>query len=96
MSTPFLKKNIPLMVFLMLTWKTHYYRMYLYKEDTYVGLERITYFRKKQNMSIEELSIKSGVPIGTLSKISAGITKEPRLDTVKAIAKALNCLTMSN
>lgn len=33
----------------------------------------------------------SGVPVGTLSKIAAGITKDPKLETVKAIARALEC-----
>lgn len=56
-----------------------------------MGLEKITYYRNKRNMTIEELSAKSNVPIGTLSKISAGITKDPKLETVRAIAKALNC-----
>lgn len=56
-----------------------------------MGLEKITEFRKKKGLSLEELSAMSGVPIGTLSKISAGITKNPNLDTVKAIAHALGC-----
>lgn len=56
-----------------------------------MGLEKIALLRKALNMSVEELSEKSGVPLGTLSKISAGITKDPKLETVKAIARALNC-----
>lgn len=54
-----------------------------------MGLEKINEYRKKRGLSIEELSEKSGVPIGTLSKINAGITKNPNLETVKAIAYAL-------
>ncbi len=50
----------------------------------------INKYRKEQKMSLEDLSQKSGVPIGTLSKISAGITKNPSLDTVQAIARALD------
>jgi len=56
-----------------------------------MGLEMIGVIRKRLNMSVEELSEKSGIPLGTLSKISAGITKDPKLDTVKAIARALGC-----
>lgn len=56
-----------------------------------MGLEAINILRKQKGMSLDELSEKSGIPIGTLSKISAGITKDPKLETVKSIARALNC-----
>lgn len=46
-------------------------------------------YRKQIGMSIEELSSKSGVPLSTLKKISAGITKAPQVDTLQAIAHAL-------
>ncbi|MFR5717917.1 MAG: helix-turn-helix domain-containing protein [Anaerotignum faecicola] len=49
-----------------------------------MGLEKINDMRKHIGMSIDDLSEKSGVPKGTLSKITAGITKNPH-DTVKAI-----------
>ena len=52
---------------------------------------RINEIRKERGMSIDDLCALSGVPKGTLSKITAGITTSPTLDTVKAIAKALNC-----
>lgn len=47
--------------------------------------------RKELNMSIDELVEKSGVPKGTLSKITAGINTNPTLSTVEAICDALNC-----
>lgn len=56
-----------------------------------MGLEVINQLRKKKGMSLDELAEKSGIPIGTLSKISAGITKDPKLETVKSIARALEC-----
>ena len=56
-----------------------------------MGLERINEIRKQRGITIEELSARSGVPISTLKKISAGITTNPSLDTVKAIARALDC-----
>lgn len=56
-----------------------------------MGLERINAIRKAKGLSLDELSKKSGVPKGTLSKITAGITKNPNLDTVQAIARALDC-----
>ncbi len=54
-----------------------------------MGLEKINEYRKKVGISVEELSLKSGVPIGTLSKITAGITKDPKLETIRSIAYAL-------
>lgn len=47
--------------------------------------------RKELNMSIDELVAKSGVPKGTLSKITAGISSNPTLSTVEALCSALNC-----
>lgn len=53
--------------------------------------EIISFRRKHAKMTIDELSAKSNVPKGTLNKIIAGTTKDPQLETVKAIARALNC-----
>lgn len=47
--------------------------------------------RKELNISIDELVIKSGIPKGTLSKITAGISTNPTLSTVEALCSALNC-----
>ena len=56
-----------------------------------MGLEKINEIRKAKNMSIDELCEKSGIPKSTISKITAGITTNPTLDTIQAIAKALGC-----
>ena len=40
-------------------------------------------------MTTEELSERSGVPIGTLNKILSGVTRDPKLETLKAIARVL-------
>ena len=56
-----------------------------------MGLEKIAELRKAKGMTIEDLSIKSGIPISTIKKISAGITTNPNLDTVIALARALEC-----
>jgi len=50
-----------------------------------VGLEKIAEYKKKLGMTTEELSEKSGVPIGTLNKILCGATKDPKLETLKAL-----------
>ncbi len=56
-----------------------------------MGLEKLNDFKKKSGMTSEQLSDKSGVPLSTLSKILAGITKDPKLETVKSICKVLGC-----
>lgn len=53
--------------------------------------DRIAALKERNNMTTEDLSIKSGVPIGTINKILNGETPNPRLSTSKALAKALNC-----
>ncbi|QHI72869.1 helix-turn-helix domain-containing protein [Aminipila terrae] len=40
-------------------------------------------------MTNEELSRLSGVPLGTLNKIFAGQTTDPKFETVKALCSAL-------
>lgn len=52
-------------------------------------LDAFTEMRKKSGMSIDEISAKSGVPKGTLSKISAGITKAPPLETMRKLVYAM-------
>lgn len=59
------------------------------KEKNNKGLEKINEYKKKLGMTTEELSEKSGVPIGTLNKILSGATKDPKLETLKAIARVL-------
>lgn len=54
-----------------------------------MSLEKINEYKKSLGMTTEELSKRSGVPIGTLNKILSGATKDPKLETLKAIAKAL-------
>lgn len=47
--------------------------------------------RKQLSMSVDELVIKSGIPKGTLSKITAGFNTNPTLSTIEALCKALDC-----
>lgn len=54
-----------------------------------MGLEKISEYKKKLNLTTEELSSRSGVPVGTLNKILSGATKDPKLETLKAIARVL-------
>ena len=52
-------------------------------------LGNMSQYKNKLNLTTEELSLKSGVPIGTLNKILSGATKDPKLETLKAIARVL-------
>lgn len=52
---------------------------------------KIKEIMKDRKYTLEELSELSGIPLSTLSKITSGITPNPRYDTMAAIAQALNC-----
>lgn len=54
-----------------------------------MGIEYIKIRKKELNMTTEELSSISGVSIGTLNKILAGQTSDPKFETLRAICKAL-------
>lgn len=55
-----------------------------------MGIEYIKRKKKELNMTTKELSERSGVPVGTLNKILADQTADPKFETVKAVCKALN------
>lgn len=52
-------------------------------------LESFNRIRIASGLSLDEISAKSGVPKGTLSKITAGITKAPSLETMRNLAHAM-------
>lgn len=54
-----------------------------------MGLEKISEYKKKLGITTDELSKRSGIPLGTLNKILSGATKDPKLETLKAIARVL-------
>jgi len=56
-----------------------------------MGLEKINIYKKRLGITTEELSRLSGVPIGTLNKILNGTTKDPKLETLKALARVFKC-----
>ena len=55
-----------------------------------MGLEYLKQRKNELNMTTEELSEKSGVPIGTLNKMLAGQTSDPKFETLKSICRALD------
>ena len=52
-------------------------------------LDNFNHLRELSGFSLDELSTRSGVPKGTLSKISAGITKSPSIETIKSLVYAM-------
>lgn len=52
-------------------------------------LEQFNELRTKSGMSLDELSASSGVPKGTLSKITSGVTKNPSIETMKALVHTM-------
>ncbi len=56
-----------------------------------MNLEIIKSRKRELGLSNIELSQLSGIPLGTLSKIMAGIIDNPKLSTLHAMTKALGC-----
>ena len=53
--------------------------------------ENINALRAKRGLTVEDLAGMSGIPIGTLAKITSQATKNPKFDTVDNIARVLGC-----
>ena len=60
-----------------------------------MGLEKIAEYKKKLGLTTEELSEKSGVPLGTLNKILSGATKDPNLKRLSLSLMFLGCRLMT-
>jgi transcriptional regulator with XRE-family HTH domain len=52
---------------------------------------KIVYYKKKFKMTNKILAEKTGLPVGTISRIASGETKEPTLKTLRLIANAFGC-----
>lgn len=58
-------------------------------EETY--LDRIKTLKSQKKITNNMLSDLTGIPLGTLSKLLAGISDSPKLSNIVAIANALGC-----
>ena len=58
-------------------------------ELTYI--DRIKLLKNERKMTNDRLSELTGIPLGTLSKIMAGISDSPKLSNIIAICDALDC-----
>lgn len=54
-------------------------------------IDRINILKQQKRMTNEQLSRASGVPMGTLGKLMAGITESPKLSNIISICEALDC-----
>lgn len=54
-------------------------------------IDRIKRIKSQKKITNEKLSELTGIPLGTLSKIMAGISDSPKLVNIVAIADALGC-----
>ena len=54
-------------------------------------IERIKKIKNDKKITNEKLSELTGIPLGTLSKILAGISDSPKLSNIVLIANALEC-----
>ncbi len=59
------------------------------ERDTY--LERIKKLKSTRKITNDKLSEMTGIPLGTLSKLLAGINDSPKLSNIVAISRALDC-----
>ncbi len=54
-------------------------------------LDRIKQLKNERKMTNDRLSELTGIPLGTLSKILAGMSDSPKLSNIVAICSALDC-----
>ncbi len=59
------------------------------EQETY--LERIKKLKSMRKITNDKLSEMTGIPLGTLSKLLAGISDSPKLSNIVAISRALDC-----
>lgn len=59
------------------------------EHETY--LERIKKLKSQRKVTNEKLSELTGIPLGTLAKLLAGISDSPKLSNIVAISRALDC-----
>lgn len=53
--------------------------------------DKITELKRQKGLTNAKLAELSGVPLGTVSKIASGQTKDPQIGALSAIASALGC-----
>ncbi len=59
------------------------------EQETY--LERMKKLKSQRRITNDKLSEMTGIPLGTLAKLLAGISDSPKLSNIVAISRALDC-----
>ncbi|MBP3666304.1 MAG: helix-turn-helix domain-containing protein [Clostridia bacterium] len=59
------------------------------EQTTY--LERIKKIKSSRKITNDKLAEMTGIPLGTLSKLLAGVSDSPKLSNIVAISRALDC-----
>ncbi len=57
--------------------------------ETYI--DRIKKIKSEKKLTNDQLAALSGIPLGTLSKVLAGMNDSPKLSTLLSICRALDC-----
>ncbi len=57
----------------------------------YTYIDRLKQIKSEKKITNDQLSEMTGIPLGTLSKILAGISDSPKLSNIVAICAALEC-----
>ena len=57
----------------------------------YTYIDRIKLLKSQKKITNDKLSELTGIPLGTLSKIMAGVSDSPKLSNIIAICDALEC-----
>lgn len=52
-------------------------------------LDSLIALKKASKKTLKQIADESGVPIGTLNKLFAGQTKDPKLDTIRSVVHTL-------
>jgi len=53
--------------------------------------EKLARLKARRGLTTDALSLKSGIPKGTINKVLNGETRNPTISTLKALAEALEC-----
>lgn len=59
------------------------------KEVTAMWIDKLADLKKRSGKTTKQISEESGVPIGTLNKLFAGQTQDPKLETVRSVVHSL-------
>lgn len=57
-----------------------------------IDIEKLKNLKNAKNMTIKEVAEKAGITEGVAARIFAGLNDNPTLDTLRKLAKALDCI----